>query len=161
MTKLLKRRVLNSAEPAKSSALLKQGMKLRVVIAGLLGDARGSMFVFMAISMLALGAATGVGVDFARALNFRSDLQGAADAAAIAGASVYLNAGYSSQATAAATDYMSNAVANLPTNNGVTSSIVLSQTAPWTVTVKADATINSTFNGLFENNIPVSVTATA
>jgi len=119
------------------------------------------MFVFMAISMLALGAATGVGVDFARGLNFKSDLQGAVDAAAISGASVYLNAGYATQATTAATNYMTNAVANLPSNNGVSSSVTLSQTEPWTVTVTASASINSTFNGLFENTIPVSVTATA
>jgi hypothetical protein len=111
--------------------------------------------------LLALGTATGVGVDFARGLNFKSALQGAADAAAIAGASVYLNAGYSSQATTAATDYMKNATPALPVNNGVTSSIVLSSSGPWTVTVNASASINSTFNGLFENTIPVSVTATA
>ncbi len=119
------------------------------------------MFVFMAVGMMALGTATGVGVDFARGLNFKANLQGAVDAAAIAGASVYLNAGYSTQATNAATKYMNNAVTNLPTNNGVTSSIALSASAPWTVTVKASASINSTFNGLFQNIIPVSVTATA
>ena len=129
--------------------------------AGLLRDTRASMFVFMAIGMLALGTATGVGVDFARGLNFKSDLQGAVDAAAIAGASLYLNAGYATQATNAATNYMKNAAANLPTNNGVSTSVVLSQSAPWTVTVNANGTINSTFNGLFENTIPVSVTATA
>src|ERR1700728_11482 len=59
----------------------------------LLRNARGSIFVFMAVAMLALGTATGVGIDFARGLNFKSDLQGAVDAAAIAGASVYFNAG--------------------------------------------------------------------
>ena len=136
-------------------------IRRRLWCARLLSDNRGSMFVFMAVGMLALGTATGVGVDFARGLNFKSDLQGAVDAAAISGASVYLNAGYATQATNAATNYMKNATATLPTNNGVTSNIVLSQTAPWTVTVNANATINSTFNGLFENTIPVSVTATA
>jgi hypothetical protein len=115
----------------------------------------------MAIGMLALATATGVGVDFARGLNFKSALQGAADSASIAGASVYLNNGYASQATTAATNYLTSAVATLPTNNGVTSSISVSSSAPWTVTVNASASINSTFNGLFENTIPVSVTATA
>ena len=133
----------------------------RVLFAELLGDKRGSMFVFMAVSMLALATATGVGVDFARGLNFKSDLQGAVDGAAIAGASLYLNNGYSSQATTAATDYMKTATANLPSNNGITSSVSVSQSAPWTVTVTASATINSTFNGVFENTIPVQVSATA
>jgi Flp pilus assembly protein TadG len=131
------------------------------LFAGLLRDTRASTFVFLAIGMLALGTATGVGVDFARGLNAKSDLQGAVDAAAISGASVYLNAGYATEATNAATNYMKNAVAHLPTNNGVTSSITLSQAAPWTVTVNANTTINSTFNGLLESTIPVSVTATA
>lgn len=133
----------------------------RRFVASLIRDKSGSLFIFMAVSMLALAAATGVGIDFARGLNFKSDLQGAADAAAISGASVYFNAGYSSEATTAATNYMNKAIASLPTNNGVSSSVTLSQTAPWTVTVTASATINSTFNGVLESTLPVSVSATA
>jgi hypothetical protein len=145
------------AENSASSA----GRRLRSLVVDLLRDTRASMFVFMAVGLLALGTATGVGVDFARGLNFRSDLQGAVDAAAIAGASLYLNAGYASEATTAADDYMTKAVANLPTNNGVTTNVTLTDTAPYTITVTASATINSTFNGVFENTIPVSVSATA
>lgn len=151
LPKFRKNRLASSSEAATD----------RRVFAGLIRDKSGSMFVFMAISMLALGTATGVGVDFARGLNFKSDLQGAVDAAAISGASVYLNAGYATQATTAANNYMTNATAGLPSNNGVTSTVTLSQTAPWTVTVTATSTINSTFNGVFENTIPISVTATA
>lgn len=136
-------------------------MRLRSFVAELARDTRASALVFMAIALLALGTATGVGVDFARALNFKTSLQGAADAAAIAGASIYVNNGYASQATTAANNYMTNAVAHLPTNNGVHSSVAVSSTAPWTVTVTANATINSTFNGILENTIPVSVSATA
>ena len=124
-------------------------------------DTRANVMVLMAIGLLALATATGVGVDFARGLNFKTALQGAADAAAIAGASVYLNNGYSTQATTAATDYFTKAIANLPINNGVSKTITVSSSAPWTVTVNANATINSSFNGLFENLIPVAVTATA
>lgn len=152
----LRARGVSDPNDATSAPNRQQG-----VLRSLMRDKRGSMFVFMAISMLALGAATGVGVDFARGLNFKSDLQGAVDAAAISGASVYLNAGYATEATNAASNYMTNAAANLPNNNGVTSSVTLSQTAPWTVTVNANASINSTFNGFFENSIPVAVTATA
>ena len=83
------------------------------------------------------------------------------DAAAIAGASVYLNAGYSTQATTAANNYLTNASANLPTNNGVTTGVSLTNSAPYTVTVTASASIKSSFNGLLMNNIPVSTTATA
>jgi Flp pilus assembly protein TadG len=147
--------------PSASAAAPKDRGSLRRLAGDLLRDARASVLVFMAVGMLALGTATGVGIDFARGLNFKQALQGAADAAAIAGASVYLNAGYSGQATTAATNYLATATANLPTNNGVTSSIALSSSSPWTVTVNAKATINSSFNGLLENTIPVSVTATA
>jgi Flp pilus assembly protein TadG len=130
-------------------------------LARLARDTRANVVVFMAIGLLALGTATGVGIDFARGLNFKSALQGAADSAAIAGAALYLNNGYASQATTAATDYFTNATANLPTNNGVTSSIVVSSSAPWTVTVNASASIKSSFNGVFENTSPVSLSATA
>jgi hypothetical protein len=156
--KLLKSCRVRLTDPSPATPALAQS---RRGCRDLLRDTRASMFAFMAISLLALGAATGVGVDFARGLNFKSALQGAVDAAAISGASVYLNAGYSTQATNAATHYMTNAIANLPTNNGVTSNVVLSQSAPWTVTITARTSINSTFNGFFENTIPVAVTATA
>ena len=134
---------------------------LRDHLARVSRDTRANAMILMAIGLLALATATGVGVDFARALNFKSALQGAADAAAIAGASVYLNNGYATQATTAATDYFNKESALLPTNNGVSKTIAVSSSAPWTVTVTASATINSTFNGLFENLIPVQVTATA
>ena len=138
------------------------GLKgLRDHLARIARDTRGNVMVLMAIGLIALGTATGVGVDFARALNFKTGLQGVADAAAIAGASIYVNNGYATPATAAATTYFDQASARLPTNNGVSRTITVSQSAPWTVTVNANATINSTFSGLFENTIPVQVTATA
>ncbi len=152
MNRLLKPRSRRSADRVGG---------LRGLFARLARDAQANVIILMAVGMLALGTATGVGVDFARGLNFKSELQGAADAAAIAGASVYLNSGYAAQATALANDYFTKATANLPTNTGVTSAVVLSSTAPWTVTVDASASINSSFNGLFENQIPVSVTAMA
>ena len=138
-----------------------RGRRLCRVSAALLRDTRATTAVLMAVSLLALATATGVGLDFARGLNFKTGLQGAVDAAAIAGASIYLNNGYASQATTAATNYMTKAQANLPTNNGITSSIVVSNSAPWTVTVTANSSINSSFNGILENTIPVSVSATA
>jgi hypothetical protein len=160
----LRSRARGSANPFPANAddaAPRRGRRVRLLASELLRNTRASVFVFAAIGMLALGTATGVGIDFARGLNFKSALQGAVDSAAIAGAAIYLNNGYASEATTAATNYMTNAIATLPTNNGVTSSVSVSQSAPWTVTVAANASINSTFNGLFENTIPVSVTATA
>jgi len=143
------------------AGVVTQRRRFRRLAADLLRDTGATTMVLMAISLLALGTATGVGIDFARGLNFKTGLQGAVDAAAIAGASIYLNNGYASQATTAATNYLTKAEVGLQTNNGVTSNIVVSNSAPWTVTVTASASINSSFNGILENTIPVSVTATA
>ena len=131
-------------------------------LAGVVRDARAGVMIFMAIGLLALATATGVGVDFARGLNFKTALQGDVDAAAIAGAAVYLNSGYQTQATAAATNYFNNSKAQLPTYVGtITPTVTVSQAAPWTVTVSANGSINSSFNGLLRSTIPVSVSATA
>jgi Flp pilus assembly protein TadG len=127
----------------------------------LMRDARAGVTILMAVSLFALATATAVGVDFGRALNFKSGLQGAVDAAAIAGASIYLNAGYATEATATANAYLTTGTKNLPTNNGVTSSVVLSGANPWTVTVTASAAIKSSFSGLIMPNVPVQVTAVA
>jgi Flp pilus assembly protein TadG len=135
---------------------------LRDRLAGVVRDARAGVMIFMAIGLLALATATGVGIDFARGLNFKTSLQGAADSAAIAGATIYLNAGYATDATTAATNYFTNAKAHLPTYIGtITPTITVSASAPWTVTVTATGSINSSFNGLIKQTIPVTVTATA
>lgn len=160
MTKLPKLRALRLHVPARPRNAASRD-ELQGFLRRLARDTRASVFVIMAIGLLALGTATGVGIDFARGLNFKSSLQGMVDAAAIAGASVYLNAGYSAQANTAASKYLTNASANLPPNNGVTTGISLTQSAPFTVTVTASGAIKSSFTGLIMNNIPVSVTATA
>jgi len=144
-----------------SHRAIRRVAKLRRHLAHLAGDKSATVAVLMAIGLLALGTATSVGVDYARGLNFKTDLQGAVDGAAIAGASIYINNGYYSQANTAAQNYLAKALTGLPTNNGVSTSISMSSSAPWTVTVNAAGSINSTFNGLIQSTIPVSVTATA
>ena len=94
---------VGAPSPPKISLRLSLGSdRFHFVFGDLARDARAGVMILMAISLLALATATGVGIDFARALNFKSGLQGAVDTAAIAGASIYLNAGYASQATATA-----------------------------------------------------------
>ncbi len=160
MIKLLKPRALRLYVPASLRNASSRG-GLPDFLGRLARDTRASVFVVMAIGLLALATATGAGIDFARALNFKSSLQGMVDAAAIAGASVYLNAGYSTQASTAAGNYLTNATANLPANNGITTAVSLTQSAPFTVTVTASGAIKSSFTGIIMNNIPASVTATA
>src|SRR3984957_11663488 len=153
---------VGTPNPPKVSLCLSLDLSwFRLVFGDLVHDARAGVMILMAISLFALATATGVGIDFARALNFKSGLQGAVDAAAIAGASIYLNAGYATQATTTANAYLANAVKNLPTNNGVTSTVTLSGGNPWTVTVTASAAIKSSFTGLIMPNVPVQVSAVA
>jgi hypothetical protein len=135
--------------------------RCRFVRSGLVRDTRAGVLILMAVSLLALATATGAGIDFARALNFKAALQGAVDSAAIASASIYLNAGYSQEALSTANLYLGSAIRNLPTNSGVSSTVALSSANPWTVTITAKAAINSSFAGLIIPTIPVQVSATA
>ncbi|MGH7093936.1 MAG: pilus assembly protein TadG-related protein, partial [Stellaceae bacterium] len=80
----------------------------------------------LAISLVALAAATGAGLDFARGLNFKTGLQGAVDAAALAGATEYLNTGSAGSAQTVAQNYITTTTASLPPNNGVTTSVATS-----------------------------------
>src|ERR1700730_5925597 len=146
----LRRSVNHAAEPVQPEA-----RRLRRIFGELIRDTRASVAIFMAVAMVALATATGVGVDYARGENFKIALQGMVDAAAISAASVYLNAGYATQATTVANNYLTQGTGHLPTNNGITTSVVLSASPPYTVTVSANGSINSSFNGFLMKTIPV------
>ena len=116
----------------------------------------------LAISLLALAAATGAGLDFARGLNFKTGLQGAADAAALAGATEYLNTGSATNATTVAQNYVNTAVAAMPPNLGVTTNVTTTISGGnYNVVVTASGSIRASFTGVIRNIIPVSVTAQA
>jgi Flp pilus assembly protein TadG len=125
-------------------------------------DTRAGVAILLAVSALALAAATGAALDFARALNFKLALQGAVDASALAGATEYLNTGSSSSASTVATNYITNSETSLPTNNGVTPTITTSISGTtYTVVVSATGSINASFLGVIEQTIPVTVSSTA
>ena len=129
---------------------------------GVIRDTRAGVFILMAFSALALAAATGAAIDFARGLNFKLALQGAVDAASLAGATEYLNTASSSSAKTLATSYITNALTAMPPSSSVTSNVTTSVSGTtYSVVVTASASISASFLGLIENSIPVSVTATA
>ncbi len=100
----------------------------------------------------------------ARVLNFSTKLalQGAVDAASLAGATEYLNTASQTQARALATSYITNALTALPPSGTVTTNVTASASGTtYTVVVTASASITASFLGVIENQIPVSVTATA
>jgi Flp pilus assembly protein TadG len=125
-------------------------------------DTRAGVMMMMAFSLLALAAASGAAIDFARGLNFKLALQSAADAAALAGATEYLNTGSQTNAQSLATAYIANAKSELPPSSSVTTNVNASASGTtYTVVVTASGSIAASFLGVIENSIPVSVTATA
>lgn len=125
-------------------------------------DTRAGVMMLMAFSMLALAAASGAAIDFARGLNFKLALQAATDAAALAGATEYLNTGSATNAKSLATNYITNALTALPPSSSVTTNVTTSISGTtYTVIVNASASITASFLGVIENTIPVSVSSTA
>ena len=125
-------------------------------------DTRAGVMMLMAFSMLALAAASGAAIDFARGLNFKLALQSAVDAAALAGATEYLNTGSQTSAKSLATAYITNAKSALPPSGTVSTNVAATASGTtYTVVVTASASITASFLGVIENSIPVSVTATA
>ena len=125
-------------------------------------DTRAGVMMLMAFSLLALAAAGGAAIDFARGLNFKLALQSAADAASLAGATEYLNTGSASQAKALATSYITNALTSLPPSSTVNTNVTTSVSGTtYTVVVTANASITASFLGVIENSFPVGVSSTA
>jgi hypothetical protein len=66
----------DAPNPPKVSLRRSLGLsRFHFVFGGLVRDARAGVMMLMAISLFALATATGVGIDFARAVNFKSGLQ--------------------------------------------------------------------------------------
>lgn len=132
-------------------------------------DDRGAVAVLFAIMLVPLVAAMGAGVDYARAVQFRSALQAITDDAALAGASAYVISSPAGQTlgTTAATNYMNNAITALATNNGVSFTVTPGTTSSngtvtaFTMTVKATAAVPTTLMSLWQRSMPISTTAVA
>ncbi|MGC8469843.1 MAG: pilus assembly protein TadG-related protein [Acetobacteraceae bacterium] len=127
----------------------------------------GNVAMIFALTAGALVVATGAGVDMTRGVDVHSELQSIADAAALAGASAYVNSGAASTAQTVATDYMNNAIATLPPNGGVsftvtTGTIPASGTATgYTVTVQASTSVATTLLSMVAGSVPVAVSSEA
>ncbi|HVJ40088.1 MAG TPA: TadE/TadG family type IV pilus assembly protein [Dongiaceae bacterium] len=131
-------------------------------------DRRGAVSVMFAVSLIALVPAIGIAVDFARVVQFKSALQNAVDNAALAGASAFTDATLQSAALATAKTYMSQSLAGLQANGGVTVSDPVGKvltsngsTTGFTVQIGATGSISTTFMSAIMKTMAVSVTATA
>ena len=77
-------------------------------------DRRGNVMVMFVLFFVPLVFCCGGAIDYARALQFRTVLQGATDAAALAGAIEYVNASDGNTAVGVATNYMTVTIQNMP-----------------------------------------------
>src|SRR5271166_2406127 len=128
-------------------------------------DRRGAVALMYAIALVPLLLGVGSGVDIARGLQV---MQGAVDAAALAGASAYANGDSSGAATSVASSYFSlnglplpDAAPN-PTSTVATSVQSTNGTVSgYTVTVTATTQMPTTFMNLLISSVPVTASATA
>ena len=130
-------------------------------------DERGSLVMWFGLGLIPLLFVVGTGLDYGRGVNLKTQLQGAADAAALAGASVYVDPGSAAAATATASTYMDNFVTAMGPGSGIGYSVQTSATsaggAPgaYSVTVRASGTIATSLMRLSAPTITASVSATA
>ena len=127
----------------------------------------GAVAMMMCLLAVPMFLAVGGAIDYSRAIHFRSELQGAVDAAAIAGVSAYVSATSSGTATTVANNFMGNSIALLQPNGGVNATPTPSTLTSggtlkgYLMTVAATGTMPTTFLGLLQPSISVAVTATA
>ena len=129
----------------------------------------GAVAILFGLMIIPLVLAVGVGVDYARAVQFKAQLQAATDDAALAGASAYVSSDSTGQTlgTTAATNYMNKAITALPTNNGVTVTVTPGTTSSsgtvtaFQMTVTATATLPTTLMSLWKPTLSITTTATA
>ncbi|RYB01694.1 TadE/TadG family type IV pilus assembly protein [Lichenibacterium ramalinae] len=129
-------------------------------------DRRGGVAVWFGVGAVALLFFAGSGLDLARGINQQAEIQGAADAAALAGAGAYTSPDTLAAATAAANNYM----AQFKTASGLTDLTFTvtpgtvssgSGVAVYKMTVKASGTIANTLMAMASKSTTVAVTATA
>ena len=125
---------------------------MRKLMAEFRGDQRGNVAVVFGLAAIPILGLAGVALDYTRASHFRSELQSAVDASALAGA-IQIS-GISTTVDA----YMEASLPGGLTPNGVTYTLDLQ---PDTVTVSAKATVPTTIAAIFRDEMPVSASATA
>ena len=131
------------------------------LIRRLRSDRRGNVAMVVAVSALPLFTAVGVGVDVSSLVEAKTRLQNAADAAALAGASLYTSSSQSTTAANSAQAYFNDYAKGSFTT--ITSSATASPAGtPFTITVAASATMATTFLKVAGiSSMPVSVSAVA
>jgi Flp pilus assembly protein TadG len=132
-------------------------------------DQRGTIALIFGLMIVPLILAIGVGVDYARAAQFRAQLQGITDSSALAGAAAFVSCASQTTGTTAATNYFNNAKTYLTPNSGFGSGPTVtpgptscsSSTTAFTMTVTASTTMPTTLMALYMSSIPITTSSTA
>ena len=129
-------------------------------------DRSGSVLIVFTLMFFVLALLTGAAIDVSRAVQVRSDLQSAADAAALAGVADFTNPVRAGHQQAIASDYMNASVLESGLND-VDFTVTPFPTkvdgviTAFNIRVAAKGRINTTFLSLLVDAIPVSVESTA
>ena len=136
-------------------------------IARLVRDRKGAAAMVYALLTVPIILSIGAAVDYARIEQFKTQLQGITDAAALAGAAVYFDTVSGDNAAATATNYFNTAVAGLPAHDGNISPnvtlapITVNSQYGYGVTVRATGTIDTTLLRVVEPTAQISATSVA
>lgn len=116
-------------------------------------DRGGSLLVWFAVALVPLAVAVGAGLDYGRAVNLRTRLQNATDAAALAGAVLYTDSSSATTTLAknAATNYMASFVGQMGSSYGIAYTVT-----PTVVTSGSNATLY-TMNVTATGSIPTTL----
>jgi Flp pilus assembly protein TadG len=125
-------------------------------------DRRGAIAVTMALLAVPIVMVTGAAVDYARLVQFKTQLQETVDSAALAGAAAFNGSSGSTNAVTVANNYLTANEKELPGHVGsLTTSVTTGTSGGDTVTVQATAHLGTTFLRVIASTLPVSASASA
>lgn len=124
---------------------------------------RGTVAVLLGIMLIPLAIAVGCGIDYGHAVEIRSTLQNAVDAAALSGASAYTAPSAQTTAQTLAQNYVTQGTASLPSNVTVKSTTVTpgSSSSAYTMYASITVSVPTTFMSVFTKSITVTASAKA
>lgn len=127
---------------------------MRGLLAKLFRNERGNVAVIFGFAAIPIIGVTGMAIDYTRASHFRSVLQSAVDASALAGATQVKNKEIRDTVEA----YIKASLPGGLARNDVTYSVDLDSKE---VTVSAKAKVPTTIGAIFSDKMPISASATA
>jgi len=150
----------DSLNPIAYRGMLKRALHRLTRLAA---NDRGTVAVLLGIMLIPLAIAVGCGIDYGHAVEIRSTLQNAVDAAALSGASAYTAPSAEATAQTLAQNYVSKGTAALPANITVKSTTVTPGSTGSAYTMYASVTVSvpTTFMSLVTKSISVTASAKA